>query len=236
MFKGGLSPSNSLRAVRAALGAGVLALAMASVAQAADPNDQPVTVPQGQQGAQPGAQGQRPAQPGAQQGQFGAQQGNKPSQQGQPGVQQGNKPAQGQQGGVNKPTQGQQGGVSGQKPSTEAQTYDEFRDRIQTAVDDFYDKAEVTEEQRAEIAPIIDKLTTRLWSLRADRLEARDEFRRALTEERMDRGHFDRARHKSMDVWEDASKAMFDAIEDVAKVLNPEQRAMLVDQLEQMHQ
>jgi Spy/CpxP family protein refolding chaperone len=91
---------------------------------------------------------------------------------------------------------------------------------------------DVTSEQRYRIATILKGAANDLQSSRKQRLQARRQSMELLTAPTIDRAQLEKLRVEQMQLGDNASRRMLQALMDSAEVLTPEQRAGLAERFQ----
>ncbi len=106
-------------------------------------------------------------------------------------------------------------------------------ERLEFATDWMLKKADATDEQKQKIKSIVKAAAQDLAPLREQHHKHRDDFLAALTQPTVDRQTLEQLRQAELQLAQDASSRIVQALADVADVLTPEQRTQLDNMAEQ---
>lgn len=96
-------------------------------------------------------------------------------------------------------------------------------------------KVDASEEQQTRIKGIVSSALNDLGPLREKHRAGHKRAGLLLSQSHIDRTAFEALRVEKMQLAESASRRIMQALTDAAEVLTPEQRAALVEHMEQMH-
>lgn len=105
--------------------------------------------------------------------------------------------------------------------------------RIDAMVQWMLADVDASDDQRARIATIVKAAANDLASLRGKHMEARRKIVQLLAAPTIDRTQIEAVRVEQMQLADNATQRMTQALADAAEVLNPDQRANLAAKLEQ---
>jgi periplasmic protein CpxP/Spy len=106
-------------------------------------------------------------------------------------------------------------------------------ERLEFATDWMLKKVDATDEQKQKVKDIVKAAAQELTPLRDQHRKHRDDFLAALTQTNVDRQTLEQLRQAELQLAQDASNRIVQALADVADVLTPEQRTELVKLAEQ---
>ena len=112
---------------------------------------------------------------------------------------------------------------------------DQVREHVQVALKWALRDAGTSEEQQAKVAGIATQAMSDLHKLREQHLANRDAFHTQMAKPSIDREALEGLRKAEMELADDASKRLVQALADVADVLTPEQRQALIERHQHGH-
>jgi Spy/CpxP family protein refolding chaperone len=124
-------------------------------------------------------------------------------------------------------------GWGGRCMGRHAMSPDARRERLEFATDWVLTKANATDQQKQQVKGIVQAALQDLGPIHEQHLQHREAFRAALTQPAVDRATLDQLRQAEMQLAEQASARIVQALADVSEVLTPEQRTQLVKLAEQ---
>jgi len=104
--------------------------------------------------------------------------------------------------------------------------------RLERVLKHLYVEIDATEAQKQQLAPIVKQAATDLLPMRERMRAARGEAIALLTGETIDRAAVERLRSEQLQLAEQGSQRLAQAIADAAEVLTPEQRRVLAHRLQ----
>ncbi len=105
-------------------------------------------------------------------------------------------------------------------------------ERMDRMLKHFYVEIDATEEQKARLAPIVKQAAKDLLPLREKLRAARSRAVELLTQDRIDRVSIEALRTEQLQLAEEASRRLTQALADAAEVLTPAQRKALAAHIE----
>jgi len=117
----------------------------------------------------------------------------------------------------------------------EALTPEAARERLEFAADWMLSRVNATEEQRHRVKTILAGTLQEIAPFREQHRKNRQAFIEGLTQPSVDRAALEQLRRSELELAENASARIVQALADVADVLTPEQRAALVRLAERFH-
>ncbi len=104
--------------------------------------------------------------------------------------------------------------------------------RLERMLKHLYVEIDATDAQKQQLAPIVKQAAQELLPLRDKIRAARRQAIALLTGDRIDRAAIERLRGDQLQLAEQGSKRLVQAIADAAEVLTPEQRQLLAERLQ----
>jgi Spy/CpxP family protein refolding chaperone len=101
--------------------------------------------------------------------------------------------------------------------------------RAEYGINRLLSSVDATVEQKTRITAVAQRTIAEMQSLRQVRREVRDKLATALKAPQVDRAGIEELRTKQLQLAESMSKKMQDSLLEAAEILNPTQRAALVD-------
>jgi len=106
--------------------------------------------------------------------------------------------------------------------------------RLDRMLKHLYVEIDATPEQQQKLAPIVKRAANDLLPLRRRLREARLQAMDLFTRDHVDRAAFEKLRAEQMQLAEQASKRVTEALADAAEVLTPLQRKQLAERMQRM--
>ena len=110
----------------------------------------------------------------------------------------------------------------------------ELDQRLDRMLKHLYIEIDATEAQQQKLEPIVKSAAKDLMPLRRRLREARLQAMDLFTRDHVDRAAFEKLRAEQMQLAEQASKRVTDALADAAEVLTPLQRKQLAERMQRM--
>jgi protein CpxP len=104
--------------------------------------------------------------------------------------------------------------------------------RLERMLKHLYVEIDATDTQKQQLAPIVKQAAQELLPLRDKIRAARRQAIELLTSDRIDRAAIERLRSEQLQLAEQGSKRLVQAIADAAEVLTPEQRQLIVERVQ----
>ena len=107
--------------------------------------------------------------------------------------------------------------------------------RLDRMLKHLYVEIDATDAQKARLDPIVKQAMGDLMPLRQSMHEARQKAMALLTGDRVDREAIEALRAEQMQLADQASKRITQALADVAEVLTPEQKKEIAERMQRRH-
>lgn len=113
---------------------------------------------------------------------------------------------------------------------------EDVREHLDERADRLLERVSATEEQRAAVDGILDDLAPELYARRTAARDLRKDLRAELTAETIDRAALEDLRAEGIALADEGSRAVMNALADLAEVLTPEQRAQIGEAIDRQHE